>query len=369
MASKIVILGAGYAGISAAHRLSRRGVDADVTMVNPRDQFIERIRLHQYMSGTYTAATRLDSILPASTELKVDAAESIDIHTRRIQLSGGALDYDYLIYAVGSHSRTEAIPGSATNAVTIGTFEPAQRARSRLQQLPPRSTVTVIGGGLTGIETAAELAESTGHNIRLISDQQLAPTVSERGRRRLYTHLIDAGVEIIDNTAVVGIGAGSVELSGGTRLTSDLTVDVAAFGVPDLAERSGLNTDSRGALTVDDNLISTSSSTVIGAGDAAAISSSPLRMSCQAAIPTGVHAAETVLRLAAGTTPKQLRPKFAGQCISLGRRDGLLQLTNSADVPRSRAMLTGRQAALIKEQICSSTMWFGHRGPFSYSWS
>ncbi|MDJ0362718.1 FAD-dependent oxidoreductase [Rhodococcus sp. H29-C3] len=369
MTVKVVILGAGYAGISAAQRLARRGVDADVTVVDQRDQFIERIRLHQFISGTHAAATPLRSILPTSIELRIGAAESIDFHEQRLQLASGSLDYDYLIYAVGSHSHTDSIRGSAANAVTIGTFEQAQRARSRIEQLPPRSTITIIGGGLTGIETAAELAESTSHRIRLISDQRLAPTVSERGRRLLYSHLIAADVEIIDDTAVLGIADGGVELSDGNFLTSDLIIDVAAFGVPDLARRSGLSTDPRGALTVDDTLISNSNSTVIGAGDAAAIIGSPLRMSCQAAIPTGVHAAETVLNLVAGTTPKPLRPKFVGQCVSLGRRNAVFQLTNSADRPRSSATLTGRPAALVKEQICSSTMWFGHRGPISYSWS
>jgi NADH dehydrogenase FAD-containing subunit len=94
-------------------------------------------------------------------------------------------------------------------------------------------------------------------------------------------------------------------------------------------------------------------------------------MSCQAAIPLGAHAAETALHLIAGTGPKPVRAKFTGQCISLGRRSGLIQHANSADVPSS-LIVRGRAAAYVKEQVCRSTLRVGLNpklSRFSYSWS
>lgn len=366
MGPKVVILGAGYAGISAAKRFARS--DADVTVVNPRSEFVERIRLHQFVVGNHAAVRPLESILPKGTTVEIGTATAIDAGAQRIRLGDTTIDYDYLVYAAGSYSRNDVIDGSATHAVTLGTLEDASIAQDRLGKLTSASTITVVGGGLTGIETAAELAESTRHRIRIVTDVQLAPSVGERGRRRIRTHLTQAGVDIIENTTVTSIRHSEIEVDG-RSLESDLTIVASAIGAPNLARSSSLTTDLRGSLTMHDTLVSSSDPAIVGAGDAAALVLDPLRMSCQAAIPSGIHAAETVLRLAAGKDPKALRRKFTGQCISLGRKDALFQTSDRSDRPRPRAVLTGRAAALVKEQLCSSTMWFGHRGPLSYSWS
>lgn len=364
---KIVILGAGYAGVSAATRLAR--TDADVTVVNPRSEFVERIRLHQYVVGNHAAVVPLESVLPGAA-ITVGTAVAIEPQARGIRLdTNETLDYDYLIYAVGSDSRSHTIPGADTHAHTLGTLEDARTTRHRLEELATGSTITIVGGGLTGVETAAELAESTRHSIRLVTDRQLAPTVSDRGRRRIHEHLTANGVEIHDHMPVAGIQSGRVELADGRSLASDLTILASTVGVPEVARASSLDTDPRGALSVHNTLVSSSDPAIVGAGDAAALTQSPLRMSCQAAIPSGIHAAETVLHLIAARNPKEVRRKFTGQCISLGRKNALFQTADSYDKPRPRAVLSGRPAALIKEQLCSSTMWFGHRGPFSYSWS
>lgn len=59
MSARVVIVGAGYAGVNAAKRLARS--DADVTIVNPRADFVERIRLHQYLAGNRAATTTMTS--------------------------------------------------------------------------------------------------------------------------------------------------------------------------------------------------------------------------------------------------------------------------------------------------------------------
>lgn len=369
MGPNVVVIGAGYAGVSATRRLIRGG--ADVTVINPRAEFVERIRLHQLVAGNHTAVVPLEQVVPQRARLEVAIASTIDAEARRIGLadSDTTIDYDYLVYAAGSFNTLDIIAGATTHAVTLGTLETARSARLRLENLADRSTITVVGGGLTGIETAAELAGSTTHSVRLITDRELAPSVSERGRRHIRAHLRNAGVEIAEDTAVQTVESGKLVMSDGSTAASDLTILASSVGVPDTARCSALQTDGRGALTIHDTLVSAGDPRIVGAGDAAAFARSPLRMSCQAAIPSGVHAAETVLALAAGKDPRELQRKFIGQCISLGRKDALFQSTNSHDEPRPRAMLTGRAAALVKEQICSSTMRFGHRGPFSCSWS
>ena len=79
-------------------------------------------------------------------------------------------------------------------------------------------------------------------------------------------------------------------------------------------------------------------------------------MSCQAAGPLGTRAADTVLSRIAGETPDAIEPRFVAQCVSIGRRAGILQSTHADDTP-ARFYLDGRVAASIKEAICKGTLW------------
>jgi NADH dehydrogenase len=366
---KVVILGAGYAGVSAAKRLARS--TAQVTIVNPRDTFVERIRLHQLMAGNHAATRPLTALLPRSTAFVRDAASSINPDRREVTLtSGEKLSFDYLIYAVGSRSRPDAVPGARQHAVTGGDLEHAVQARQRFHHLPEGSAITIIGGGLTGVELAAELAEPGKHTVRLVTTGPIAASVGDRGRDYLRSYLATLSVEIIEHTAVAEVQERKVRLRDGRILDSDLSVLATEFEVPTLASDSGLEVGDGGALRVAPSLISTSSSTVVGAGDSVRIGAGPVRMSCQAAIPLGTHAAETVLHLVDGTDPKPVRPKFTGQCISLGRRSALWQHATFSDTPTSWN-LTGKPGAWLKEQVCTSTvrMLNPKLGWLAYSWS
>ncbi|MFE2961957.1 NAD(P)/FAD-dependent oxidoreductase [Nocardia tengchongensis] len=366
MSTHVVVLGAGYAGMAAAKRLARENIA--VTVVNPRAEFVERIRLHQYVAGNHPAVQPLSEVLSPRTELLVGVAQSIDAGQRSVRLGDGSeLDYDYLIYAVGSGNREAVIPGANDHAVGLDTWEGAVNTRKRLLQLPSGATVSVVGGGLSGIETAAELAGLGGFTVRLVTAGQIGTSLSEPGRAKVRAFLADAGVETVEQAAVIDIRADKLELTDGCVLDSDLTIVTTTIGVPDLAVRSGLRTDARGALLVDERLVSASSPAIIGAGDSVRLPQ-PVRMSCQAAIPSGIHAAQTVLALRDGRHPKPIRRKFVSQAASLGRHDALIQLGTLDDTP-TRLAVTGRVAALVKEAICRGSLTFGKVGPLHYSWT
>ncbi|MER6983672.1 FAD-dependent oxidoreductase, partial [Streptomyces carpinensis] len=131
--SKVVVLGGGYAGTLAANRLRTRA-DVDITLVNPRPEFVDRIRLHQFVAGTGDAAVDYATLLGEGVRLAVDSATRIDTVARTVRLtSGRALDYDYVIYAVGSTGVTPpSVAGAAELAFPIAEFESARRLRARL---------------------------------------------------------------------------------------------------------------------------------------------------------------------------------------------------------------------------------------------
>src|SRR5260370_31077614 len=117
---KVVVIGGGYAGTTAANHLRLRA-DVDITLVNPRPKFVERIRLHQFVAGNYDATVDYGTLLGKGIELVVDSAERIDTAPRKVELGvGHPLDYDYVIYAVGSTAAVPAaVPGAAEVAYPI----------------------------------------------------------------------------------------------------------------------------------------------------------------------------------------------------------------------------------------------------------
>jgi NADH:quinone reductase (non-electrogenic) len=301
--TRVVVIGGGYAGTLAANHLRMRA-DVDITVVNPRPQFVERIRLHQFVAGAGTATVDYGRLLGGGVQLVVDSATRIDTAARKVLLaSGDALDYDYVVYAVGSIGATPAaVPGAAEFAYPIAELEQAQRLRDAIEELDPYAPITVVGAGLTGIEVAAELAEQ-GRTVTLVCGGQLAPSLSEPGRRSIAKWLARNGVNVLETAVVAEVRPDSVVLGDGAVLASAVTVWTAGFGVPELAARSGLRTDPLGRLLTDETLTSVDDDRIVAAGDAAAPSGRPLRMSCQAAGPLGVQAANTALSRIAGTEP------------------------------------------------------------------
>jgi NADH:ubiquinone reductase (H+-translocating) len=248
------------------------------------------------------------------------------------------------------------VPGAAQFALPIGEFEYAERLRGRLDELHPGAPVCVVGGGLTGIETAAELAQ--GHSsVTLICGPTLGPSLSAAGRGSVARQLARLGVTVLDGCVVTEVRPDAVELSDGRELPGAITIWTAGFSVPALAARSGLRTDGLGRLLTDETLTSLDDPRIIAAGDAAAPSGEPLRMSCQAAMPLGAQAANTVLSRIAGTEPAVVNQAFVGQCISLGRSLATFQIAHFDDTPR-RLYIGGRAAAAIKEYVCKTTVEF-----------
>jgi NADH:ubiquinone reductase (H+-translocating) len=352
----IVVIGGGYAGTLAANHLRLRA-DVEITLVNPRPVFVERIRLHQLAAGSGTAAVDYGTLLGEGIRLIVDSAERINAADRTIELTSGAiLDYDYLIYAVGSTGAVPAtVPGATEFAYPIAEFEHAERLRDALDELHPDAPVTVVGAGLTGIETASELAER-GRRVTLVCGGVLGPSLSGPGRRSVAKWLRRLGVDVLETAAVREVGPDAVVLTDGALLSSAVTVWTAGFGVPELAARSGLRTDELGRLLTDETLTSVDDPHIVAAGDAAAPSDQPLRMSCQAAIPLGAQAANTVLSRIAGTPPAVVNQAFTGQCISIGRSYATVQLARPDDTPLN-LFIGGRFAASIKEAVCKGTVW------------
>ncbi|MEU6661913.1 FAD-dependent oxidoreductase [Streptomyces sp. NPDC046821] len=340
---KIVVVGAGYAGTIAANRLARKVPGAEITVLNPRPEFVERVRLHQHIAASGAVAAPLTRMLGDGVTLRQGTADKIGDGTVTLA-DGESLDFDHLFVAVGS--TVVPMPGT----VPIGTWEGAEEAREALAGLAAGSRVTVVGGGLTGIETAAEVAEARPDlSVRLVADS-LAPSLSTGARDQVRTTLGRMGVDIVTGTVTEVVdGSGAVRLDSGAELDSDLTLWGIAASVPDLCARSGLEVNAEGRALVDEFLRSVSDERIFVIGDCAAVPGA--RLSCATAMPQGAHAADNLARIVNGRAPEPYSMGYTGQAVSLGRRDGVLQVSRRDDTVR-RLYFAGRVAALTKEGVC-----------------
>ncbi|MGH3240324.1 MAG: NAD(P)/FAD-dependent oxidoreductase, partial [Spirillospora sp.] len=278
---------------------------------------------------------------------------------------------DHLIYAVGSGGTAPGVPGAAEFAYPIDRLEEARRLRQALVSAPPTAPVTVVGAGPTGIETAAELAE-LGRSVTLVCGGVLGPYLHPRGRRSVAKRLTKLGVTVLGGagTKVTAVTRDTVRLSDGRTLPSEVTIWTVGFGVPDLAARSGLSTDAVGRLLTDETLTSVDDARIVAAGDCAAPSDLPYRMSAYAAERLGAHAADTMLNRIAGEPPAPMGLAFAGMCISLGRHAATAQVAATDDTAKG-LYIGGHLAAKIKEagtQGALKELVREARRPGRYSW-
>ncbi|WP_139004971.1 NAD(P)/FAD-dependent oxidoreductase [Arthrobacter crystallopoietes] len=350
----VVVIGGGYAGVIAANRLSTNP-DLRITLINPRRAFVERIRLHQRVAGSHDAVVDLSEVLAPSVQIAVDTVKRIDAGSQTLEQGGGTTRYDYLIYAVGSHSATPVVPGAAEHAHPLGTLEQAD-ALQRALAADPAAPVTVVGGGATGIETASELAE-LGRSVTLVCGDELGPYLHPAARREVMRQMDRLGVTVLAGTGAqaTAVEHSAVRLADGRQLPSGVTVWTAGFGVPDLAARSGLTTDAAGRLLTDETLTSVDDDHIVAAGDSATPSGVPYRMCCASAQLLGAHAAGNVLRRVAGREPVPFSVPIPGQCLSLGRRAGVLQLSRRDDTAIG-VHVGGRLGARIKESVSAGSV-------------
>lgn len=339
----VLIIGGGYAGVLAAARLA--GGPVETTLVDPRPAMVERTRLHEVAAGRGPPVHPYAALLaPLKTRFLQGRAEKVCDDGAWVD--GRFVPADRVLLAVGS------APGPAPDgAFQIASLEGALALQARLAEAP-EAAVAVVGGGLTGLELATELAErEPGRAVRLV-----APALGEDLSPEARAHLL-ATLERLGVTWVLGSAAPSLplRLADGAPVPGDIVVWATGFSVPSLARDSGLPVTETGRVRVGPTLQVEGHPTIYAAGDAAFTVHRPLRQSCATAMPMAAHAASNLLREQRGEAPRPMSFGFLVRCLSLGRREGLLQFTDRDDQAVAR-FWSGRKAVWAKEGILRATV-------------
>lgn len=365
---RIAVLGAGYAGLPAVNRIARQTYrdEVELVLVSTRDRFVERPRLHQLAVGQPRPDLPLTDFLAPGVRLSIGRVERIADHALAFA-EAPPLPYDTLLYGPGSTIDVTSVPGVAEHAHTVADPESALAIAAALRA-DERAEVLVCGGGLTGLELAAEVAESFPRaDVTLVTAGMPGGWLSERAQAYVGASLDELGVRRVADTRITRVDEGQVETADGTRLSFDLCLWAGGFTVPQLATDAGMKVDGRGRMITDTTLRSLSDPDVYAIGDAAAVPGhwgDALAMGCRTGGFTGPWAADVVVARLRGLPARPFRFRYVHECLSLGRGHAVIQFLNRDGLPVDRT-LRGRAATAYKNVVLDAGRWVGrHPGPF-----
>jgi NADH dehydrogenase FAD-containing subunit len=359
------VLGAGIAGLFFTLRLAGKvaGTDVEITLVNERDTFIVRPWLHEFATGQRVFHRSLTRILRKSQVRFIQGrVVSLDPDQKRVLVQGErqehVLVYDRLVYALGSMTEHQRVPGVDQYTYRLSPDGPysASSLREKLPLIQAEGGhVVVCGGGATGIETAAQVASVYPHiQVSLVTRGSLAHMWGEKVARIVRRRLERLQVAIIDQSEVLAVHERTVELAGGRELAHTLCIWAAGFVAPSLARETGLDVNERGQIRVDPFLCSLSHPEITAIGDAAIPVVHPgvghVRMSAYTASIMAAHAADSLQAILTNVEPQPLSFSYQAQAVALGAGNVLFLPLSPDDQPVS-PFVTGWFGALVREGV------------------
>jgi NADH dehydrogenase len=223
---RVVVLGAGYAGLTLARRLESTLPDAaDIVVVDESDTHLVQHELHRVVRRPAVAdaiTVPLSEALSRAT-IRTARVEDVDRDARRIQLDDGPLDYDYAAVCLGAETAFYDLPGVHDHGIPLKRLDHAHRLRERFLDTCDAGGNAVVGGaGLSGVQVAGELAALAAERDAdvgvtvLERMDSVAPTFPEAFQSAVRDALDAAGVTVQTGAQVTGATADAVALDGRT---------------------------------------------------------------------------------------------------------------------------------------------------------
>jgi NADH dehydrogenase len=349
----VVICGAGFGGLSAISRLTRAGLR--VTLVDGHLYSTFQPLLYQVATGGLNPG---DVAYPAGGFVRRYGAvfrqgelTAVDPASRRITLtSGRELGYDYLILATGVSAAFYGIKGAAENTFGLYTRTDAIVLRDHMMAGFERLSVgrgdlsvTVVGGGATGVELAGTLAELRGTVLGAtfpdvdparvhVGLVEMAPSLlgpfHEKLRDYARAQLLARNVDVRLNTQISEVTADHVRLADGEDVPSDITVWAAGVAAAPAVAGWGLPQGQGGRIVVGPDLRVHGQDRIFAVGDIAVNPDDPTPQLAQPALQMGRHAAAQIRRLEDQAPTETFKYHDKGIMATIGRRSAVVQLAS-----------------------------------------
>jgi NADH dehydrogenase len=357
---KIVVLGAGYGGLMAVTRLQKAiGVnEADLTLVNKNDYHYETTWLHEASAGTLhhdKARYQVKDVIDNSrVKFVKDTVVSINKDEKKIVLSNGELEYDYLVISLGSNPETFGIKGLKEYAFGITNINSARQLREHIEyqfatynteevKRDQRLAIVVGGAGFTGIEFLGELANRVPElcreydidhkKVRIIC-VEAAPTALPGFDPELVeyavNHLERKGVEFKIGTAIKECVEDGIIIAKDDvmeELKADTVVWAAGVRGNSIVEEAGFE-NMRGRVKVDSYLRAPGHEDVFIIGDCSLVINEeinrPYPPTAQIAMQQGITAAKNIaVAVRDQGEMEEFKPDIKGTVASLGENDAV----------------------------------------------
>lgn len=288
---KVVILGAGFGGLTAARALDRI---AQVTLVD-RHNFQTFLPLLYQVSTAGLAADHVaypirGALRKTKVKFRMGSPISVDHKNKTVKLdSSEVLEFDYLIVALGSATNDFGIKGVAENALGMKTVNEALNIRSEIMRRfedlcrfedDTKFSIAVIGGGPTGVEMAGAIAElkrgpltsdnaAAAKNIDVYlveAGNRLLPALSPKLSERTKKDLEKLGVKVLTNASVKEVKPRQIFFADGSKIPSEVTVWAAGVQGEPTMKKLSIPT-AAGRITVDQTLQVTNYPYIFAIGD------------------------------------------------------------------------------------------------------
>ena len=350
---RVVILGAGFAGLTAAKAI---GTDADVTVVDRHNYQTFLPLLYQVatasLAADHVAYPIRGALRKTGAKFRMGSPISVDHKNKTVKLdSSEVIAFDHLVFAMGSATADFGVPGVEEHALGMKNIHEALQIRSEMMRRfedlcrfedNTRLSVALVGGGPTGVEMSGALAElvrgplrsdnfnASNHiDIYLIeAGPRLLPMFDDDLSERTKKDLEELGVKVLLNTQVKEVKHRAIHFADGTSIPSEVTVWAA--GVKGVDELRDLSLPLAGNRIKTDATLQVSNYPYIWAiGDNAAVigkNGRPLPMVAPAALQQGRFLADQIRRLKKGEALKEFKYTDKGSMATIGRHKAVVQV-------------------------------------------
>jgi NADH:ubiquinone reductase (non-electrogenic) len=363
---RIVILGGGFAAVSALRKIDLR--THDVTLVSSRNHFLFTPLLPSTTVGTIEFRSIIEPLrkVRAGVRFMLASAKAVDFDRRVVRCHPTQADpsdpagqdfelsYDLLVIAVGAWNNTFDVPGVKEHALFLKELADARAIREKIVACLERASVpgvtdaerqrllhfVVVGGGPTGVEFAAELNDLLHEDLRKSYPELIGHvrvTLFEAGKSILnqfdatlrdYTARVFGrhGIALRTGTAVAEVGDGFIRLKDGEVVPCELVVWSTGYVANSFVQNLPLAKNRVGRLLVDGHLRVVGHDDVYAMGDCAVPATGDLPQTAQAAMQQGKYLAKALNARARGKTPKPFAFKNLGMLAYIGESEALAEI-------------------------------------------